>query len=161
MHWDEFNYAVLETIFEGDLMREAQKKRSNFPHYPHLDEDIDLRLAKEEPITRSLINKWNYTIVAVSLREVEGAFHPCLWREKAGKKLSIGKLPSPVAPGTEGQESKRSRQPDGGSMLLGEIVLKRPGKGSRKNTNLLPTGIARSCVTANIRTRKQANGSRK
>ncbi|RYC55591.1 hypothetical protein CHU98_g10622 [Xylaria longipes] len=128
MHWDEFNYAVLETIFGGDLMREAQKKRSNFPHYPHLDEDIDLRLAKEEPITRSLINKWNYTIVAVSLREFEGAFLPCLWREKAGKKLSIGKLPSPVAPGTEGQESKRSRQPDGGSMLLGEIVLKRPGK---------------------------------
>ncbi|KAI1418994.1 hypothetical protein F5Y12DRAFT_721314 [Xylaria sp. FL1777] len=153
-HWDEFDYETLETIFGGDLMREAQKKRSNLPHYPHLDEDIDLRLGKGEPITRSLINKWNHTIVVASLRAVQDAFHPCFWREKTGKRLFKSNIPSSTTPdndsegaqndtsqkveeerqedevrqGIRKQRSKRSRQPDGGSVSLGEIMLKKSGE---------------------------------
>lgn len=136
-HWDEFDYEALETIFGGDLMREAQKKRSNLPHYPHLDEDIDLRLGKGEPITRSLISKWNHTIVLASLRAVQDSFHPCLWREKTGQKpLKIKGLPSDTTLG-DGEEaednlgkqrSERSRQPDGGSVSLREIMMKKSGE---------------------------------
>ncbi|KAI1112846.1 hypothetical protein F5Y14DRAFT_463073 [Nemania sp. NC0429] len=133
-HWDEFDYETLETIFGGDLMREAQKTRSNLPHYPYLDEDIDLRLGKGEPITRSLISKWNHTIVLASLRAVQDAFHPCLWRDKTGQKPKVLQSDTAAENGeeassTNGKErSKRSRQPDGGSVLLREIMLKKSGE---------------------------------
>ncbi|KAI0410208.1 hypothetical protein F5X98DRAFT_387170 [Xylaria grammica] len=152
-HWDEFNYEVLETIFGGELMREAKKERSNLPHYPHLDEDVDLRLGKSEPITRSLFNKWNHTIVLASLRAVQDAFHPCLWRETTGEKPSKSCIPLPTdsenskrapdeaTPEPEGmnraektqkairkERSKRSRQPDGGSVSVREILLKKSGE---------------------------------
>ncbi|TGJ78964.1 hypothetical protein E0Z10_g9805 [Xylaria hypoxylon] len=153
-HWNEFDYQLLETIFGGELMREAQKDRSNLPHYPHLDEEVDLRLGKGEPSTRSLFNKWNHTIVVASLRAVQDALHPCLWREKSGGKPSKSMIPlstgvennnegpqnrvggevkgkvqaEKTRQGTGKQRSQRSRQPDGGSVSLLEIMLKKPGE---------------------------------
>jgi hypothetical protein len=151
--WKEFNYKTLETIFGGELLKEAQRKRSSLPHYPHLDE-LDLALGKDEPSTRSLINKWNHTIVVASLRAVQHTFHPCVWREKLGGKPSKDKPSSTVTrkdpdqqevwgddqdvgrecvgdndrQDTNKTKSKRSRQPDGGSVSVLEMGSKKPGE---------------------------------
>ncbi|KAF2971390.1 hypothetical protein GQX73_g2189 [Xylaria multiplex] len=152
--WDEFDYQVLETIFGGELMKEAKRNRSNLPHYPYLDDEVDLRLGKAETITRSLFSKWNHTIVLASLRAVQDVFHPCLWREMTGEKSSACKILLPTNPennsegiqnedsrgleamnqmnraqkGIKKQRSKRSRQPDGGSVSVHEILLKKSGE---------------------------------
>ncbi|KAI0798293.1 hypothetical protein GGR55DRAFT_672827 [Xylaria sp. FL0064] len=127
--WAEFDYEAIETMYGGELIKEAKKKRRNLPHYPHLDAEIDLRLVKGEPTTRSLFNKWNHTIVLASLREVQDVFYPCLWREKTGETPSEGKGAIGAKKAQKGirkQRSKRSRQPDGGSVSMREVLLKKP-----------------------------------
>lgn len=147
--WKEFNFETLEAIFGGELLKEANKKRSTLPHYPHIDE-IDQSLGSDEPSTRSILAKWNHTIVLASLRQVQDRFHPCLWRDRLGiKGTTEAEGSAQEVENESGQElrdgerqdddvrnegnndnvpkqkSTRSKQPDGGSVSVHETKNKK------------------------------------
>lgn len=148
--WTEFNFETLEAIFGGELLKEARKKCSSLPHYPHLDEEIDQSLGSDEPSTRSILTKWNHTIVLAALRKTQVEFNPCVWRDRLGTKNTTNAEGSAKEVAKEATEelqdddcqenegcrdghndnpskpkSKRSRQPDGGSISVHETKNKK------------------------------------
>jgi len=148
--WNEFSYATLETIFGGDLIREARKRqpRDRLPHYPHLDQSVT-SLTKGHPSTVDILNKWNNPIVVAALRAVED-FQPCIWVSDFGVDLSKQEAPltktdircekdnkkahdgtelgngRPQTATVQNQKAKRERQkqPDGGAVSLEEEEIR-------------------------------------
>lgn len=183
--WKEFNFETLEAIFGGELLKEANKKRSTLPHYPHIDE-IDQSLGSDEPSTRSILAKWNHTIVLASLRQVQDKFHPCLWRDKLGMKgtteadgsvQEVGQEPTEELQDEEchenevsedghndnppKQNSTRSRQPDGGSVSVHETKNKKaPERFPKEYKPASNWNSQKSYSMDYVRTRKPENGSK-
>lgn len=148
--WNEFSYATLETIFGGDLIREARKRqpRDRLPYYPHLDQSVT-SLTKGHPSTVDILNKWNNPIVVAALRAVED-FQPCIWVSDFGVDLSKKGAPltktvigcekdnqkahdmtelgsdRPQVGIVQNQKAKRERQkqPDGGAVSLEEEEIR-------------------------------------
>ncbi|KAI0503068.1 hypothetical protein F5B22DRAFT_576462 [Xylaria bambusicola] len=104
--WDEFHFENLEKIYEGQLMNAARAPRYALLHYPSILVK-DCRI-EDEPMTTSLITKWNDSIVSIALEAVKDELNPCIWVQKASK------------PDRSDHKQKVALRPDAGAYSIHE-----------------------------------------
>jgi hypothetical protein len=81
--WEEFNFEVLEDLYDGKLMQELRYEGRDLPDYPTMSQEA--RVDRDEPHTVQIFNKWSHTIVETCLNAVKDTLHPSLWVPKAGE----------------------------------------------------------------------------
>ncbi|KAI0423512.1 hypothetical protein F5Y09DRAFT_228945 [Xylaria sp. FL1042] len=115
--WEEFCFENLEKIYEGQLMSAARSPRFSLPCYPFvLNKDCRI---EDEPMTTSLISKWNDTIVSAALDAVKDELNPSIWVQKASKPDQSALAPKIEAKGTK-KTAKISLRPDSGAYSIHE-----------------------------------------
>lgn len=133
--WDQFdNFDVFKLAFRGLLYRAANKILDRKLHYPYYKGEVDLKI-RDEKKTRSLVDKWNHTIVTQALEEVD-EFKPSYWvnddphkdSPKSTKKSEMSS--SPHSGGNS--SSRRRRVPDAGSIMLSCDTDQSPDTESRE-----------------------------
>lgn len=115
--WDQFeNFDVFKSAFRGRLYKAAIRKSERKFHYPYYKGEVDLNI-RDEKKTRSLVDKWNHTIVTQALEEVD-EFKPSYWANDDPNK-STKKPEMSSSPASGGDSSSRHRRvPDAGSIML-------------------------------------------
>lgn len=102
IHWDEFNFRTLETVYNKSLIQEARHKRCSLEAYPHILPEWDCQVG-DEATTIAMLTKWNHTIVTQALEDVRQSFNPCFWVQGSGKskvKADAGAISSSLGHGS-------------------------------------------------------------
>ena len=121
--WDEFNFDSLKTVFGGELFKEACRKTTRLPHYPHIDPEVDCYVY-DEKATVNIFTKWNHVMVNASLSLIKDNFHPCMWTAGSRKKV-IRKKGNPVLSTSKKQGRRKPGlfinrlKPDAGAVSFG------------------------------------------
>lgn len=141
--WDQFkDLDVFKSAFRGRLFEAARRTPGKPLHYPYYKDEIDCGI-RDEKKTKTLLDKWNHSIVTQALEEVN-EFRPSYWVNDdpiasakdpelplspiSGERSGSGSPPVPrrqpsrkCAKGPS-RSSRRRRVPDAGSaVLVGEL----------------------------------------
>lgn len=105
--WDEFDVHLLETIYDGNLIQALHQQGHVLPTYPRLSPLTDLEI-RTEGDTRSLIRKWNETIVTAALEPIQQDFYPVIWSRGDNPKENEQFDVPPRRPGSRSQPPRQA-----------------------------------------------------